>query len=106
MKQELVVDIPSEKGKISKQTTKFGTYIHYVLERTYDPKKKHTVPKRVLIGKRCLDDETKMYPNEKFFEYFPDAAAVAVPQGKPSKQSSSLQIGSYGHPKNHQGIRS
>lgn len=66
------VQIPKLKGKISRQSTRSGTYIHYVLERSYDPQKKHTVPRRVLIGK-CVDETETMVPNENFLVYFPNA---------------------------------
>ncbi len=86
------VKIPSIKGRISRQTTKSGTYIHYVLERVYDNQKKFTVPKRVLIGRLHDDDNDLMLPNERFFELFPSTprklrdAAV---------RCANIQIGPY-----------
>ncbi len=65
------VPIPDTTGKISRQKTPSGTYVHYILGRVYDPKKKHTVPKRVIIGRVCPDDNKKMIPNERFLEFFP-----------------------------------
>lgn len=65
------VPIPDTTGKISRQKTSSGTYVHYILGRVYDPKKKHTVPKRVIIGRVCPDDNKKMIPNERFLEFFP-----------------------------------
>lgn len=65
------VPIPDATGKISRQKTPSGTYVHYILGRVYDPKKKHTVPKRVIIGRVCPDDNKKMIPNERFLEFFP-----------------------------------
>ena len=65
------VPVPAAVGKISRQKTKSGTYILYVISRQYDPAKKHTVPVRAMIGK-VSDEEGMMFPNEKFFEYFPE----------------------------------
>ena len=62
------VPVPVAAGKISRQKTKSGTYILYVISRQYDPAKKHTVPVRAMIGK-VSDEEGMMFPNEKFFEY-------------------------------------
>ena len=88
---DTAVSIPKVPGKISRQTTKSGTYIHYVLERAYDPKKKFTASKRVLIGK--LADNDSMYPNEKFFEYFPN---VPMPAARDSAlRCSTLMAGTY-----------
>ena len=36
------VPVPVATGKISRQKTKSGTYILYVISRQYDPAKKHT----------------------------------------------------------------
>ena len=36
------VPVPVAAGKISRQKTKSGTYILYVISRQYDPAKKHT----------------------------------------------------------------
>ncbi|WP_193222534.1 hypothetical protein [Sutterella seckii] len=35
------VPVPVAAGKISRQKTKSGTYILYVISRQYDPAKKH-----------------------------------------------------------------
>lgn len=86
------VPIPRLKGKISRQGTKSGTYIHYVLERSYDPKKKHTVPKRVLIGK-CVGETETMVPNENFLVFFPDAVLPEVRES--ARRCSTLMAGSY-----------
>ena len=86
------VPVPVVAGKISRQTTKSGTYILYVISRQYDPAKKHTVPIRAMIGKMS-DEDGKMFPNEKFFEFFPD---TPLPELRPaSERSSTLMAGSY-----------
>ena len=65
---DYTVPVHKIAGKISRQKTKSGTYVLYVISRQYDSSKKHTVPVRAMIGK-LADQEGMMYPNEKFFEY-------------------------------------
>lgn len=69
------VPVPNIPGKISRQKTKSGTYIHFVLRRQYDPVKKHTIPVRTMIGKFAPDDG-QMYPNDKYFECFPEERTI------------------------------
>lgn len=90
---KFTVPIPDDKGKICKQTTKSAVYIHYVVKRYYDPEKGYSVPIRVIIGKRCKDDETMMYPNENFFKFYPDA--VLPEQRQTANRSSTIQAGPY-----------
>lgn len=86
------IPIPEANGKISRQTTKSGTYIHYVFERSYNPQKRHTIPKRTIIGK-LAPDGVSMFPNEKFFDFFPN---VPMPELRsPAPRSSLLMAGSY-----------
>ena len=92
MDYDFTVPVPELKGKISRQKTKSGTYIHYILERTYDEKKRHTVPKRVLIGK-LSSEEGMMYPNKSFFDYFPNTPRPELPTS--TKRCSVLSIGTY-----------
>ena len=86
------VQIPAVKGRICRQRTKCGTYIHYILERSYNPKTQQTAPKRVLIGKRVDDTET-MVPNENFRLYFPDAVLPEVREL--AYRCSTLMVGSF-----------
>ncbi len=72
MYYDFTVPVPKATGKISRQNSGGRIYIHYILERTYDPEKKHTKPVRTCIG-RLAEDGVTMHPNEKFFEFFPDA---------------------------------
>ena len=69
---DFTVPVPEAKGKICRQTSRGRVYIQYILDRTYDPKKKYNKPKRTCIG-RLAEDGVTMHPNEKFFEFFPDA---------------------------------
>ena len=86
------VPVPVAAGKISRQKTKSGTYILYVISRQYDPAKKHTVPVRAMIGK-VSDEEGMMFPNEKFFEYFPE---TPLPELRPeAERSCTLMAGTF-----------
>lgn len=87
------VKIPVAKGHISRQKTKSGVYIHYVLDRVYDKDKKYTVPKRTLIGKVCPDDPELMTPNEQYFECFPNEPRQALRE-EPIR-CANVQIGPY-----------
>ena len=49
------VPVPVAAGKISRQKTKSGTYILYVISRQYDPAKKHTVGKELIEAKKAFD---------------------------------------------------
>ena len=71
------VPVPAAVGKISRQ---------------YDPAKKHTVPVRAMIGK-VSDEEGMMFPNEKFFEYFPE---TPLPELRPAaERSCTLMAGTF-----------
>lgn len=86
------VPVPVAAGTISRQKTKSGTYILYVISRQYDPAKKHTVPVRAMIGK-VSDEEGMMFPNEKFFEYFPE---TPLPELRPeAERSCTLMAGTF-----------
>ncbi len=78
MYYNFTVDIPVAKGKVCRQTAKSGTYILYIKGRRYDKDKKHTIPDRLPIGKLNYENPQKMYPNDAFFEYFPDAVLPEI----------------------------
>lgn len=71
MYADFTVPVPEQKGKISRQNSGGRIYIHYILDRTYNPKTKKTHPHRKIIG-RLAEDGVSMYPNENFFKFFPD----------------------------------
>lgn len=73
---DFTVPVPEAKGKICRQTSRGRVYIQYILDRTYDPKKKYNKPKRTCIG-RLAEDGVSMYPNENFFKFFPDTPPPA-----------------------------
>ena len=62
--RDFTVPIPADKIKKEKN------YIYFVLDVTYDPVKKYSIYKKKLIGKVC--DETSMYPNDNYYELFPE----------------------------------
>ena len=92
MYMDIVIPIPKATGKISRQKTRSGTYIHYIVDRVYDPKKKHTAPKRVIIG-RLTEDGENMIPNERFLTYFPN---TPLPERRAqANRSATLSVGPY-----------
>ena len=69
---DCLVKMPNAPGKIVYQKKGETTYVYYETGRTYNPNKKYTSPKRVIIGKRCQTDPEMIQPNENFLRYFPD----------------------------------
>lgn len=85
-----VLDIP---GKITRRKKGASVHIEYEYDRIYNPEKKYNVPKRAVIGKICYDDESMMFPNERYLEFFPD---TVIPEARPfAYRSCCLRIGSY-----------
>lgn len=93
MYADTTVKIPSDKGKITRKTIKGTTYIYYQISRTYDAAKKYSVPKSTPVGKQCEDDADRMYPNEKYLLYCPDAEMPE--EKKASSRSACLRVGAY-----------
>ena len=90
---DFLVEVPSEKGKITTKPKGDAIYVNYELGREYDPDKKYNVPKRVTIGKLSKANDRMMVPNQNFLTYFPE---VELPEEKfNSNRSSCLRIGSY-----------
>lgn len=89
---DFTVEIPREKGKIFKNKLKNTTYICYEFDRVYHPDRKYNTPKRTTIGKVCEDDPERMYPNQNYLKFFPDAE---LPEESESDRSSCLKIGNY-----------
>lgn len=69
---DTVVDIPKCQGHIVFQKKFLSTYVLFTVSRKYNSKTKKSAPKRVTIGKVCPDNPSKMIPNERFAEFFPD----------------------------------
>lgn len=93
MYYNFTVQIPSIKGKVLTKDKGAATYILYQYGLDYKPDKKYAIPKRTIIGKVDPADRSRMYPNEKFQEYFPE---VVFPEELPEAyRSCCLRIGSY-----------
>ena len=93
MYYNFTVQIPSIKGKVLTKAKETTTYILYQYGFDYKPDKKYAIPKRTIIGKVDPTDKSRMYPNEKFQEYFPE---VVFPEELPEAyRSCCLRIGSY-----------
>jgi transposase len=93
MYYNFAVDIPSEKGKIITKKKGNVSYILYQYGQEYHKDKRYCIPKRAIIGKVLPDQSGKMYPNEKYTVYFPDAS---LPEELPETyRSCSMRIGSY-----------
>lgn len=87
------VPIPDAPGLLVRKNRGGQTYIEYEYDRTYDPVKQITYPKRASIGRVDPDDKTVMTPNENFLKYFPDAELPA--EADWSGRSPYLNIGPY-----------
>ena len=93
MYYNFAVDIPSEKGRIITKKKGNVSYILYQYGQEYHKDKRYCIPKRAIIGKVLPDQSGKMYPNEKYTVYFPDAS---LPEELPETyRSCSMRIGSY-----------
>lgn len=70
-----------------------NVYVYYVLETVYLPEKKYNKDKRVCIGKMVPNSNTKMIPNDRFEEFFPDLLMAAEKLPEPPKFSLTLHVG-------------
>ena len=68
------VPVPEAHGKLVRKNRGGEMFIEYEYERTYDPVKQITYPKRASIGKVDKDTPDQMYPNQNYLKNFPDAA--------------------------------
>lgn len=71
-------DITVERPAGTKiQTVKGHRYVYHVKGKKYNPSSKSYTEDRVSVGVMVDEDKSskdnRMYPNEKFYEYFPDA---------------------------------
>ena len=65
MFMKFTVPIPDAPGKLVRKNRGGETFVEYEFERTYDPVKQITYPKRASIGKVDKDDTDKMYPKDR-----------------------------------------
>ena len=90
---DFTVKIPKVEKGITRKTIKGSTYIYYTFDRSYDPKRKFTVPKSTSIGKCSEYDPDMMYPNANFLKFFPDEE---LPEEKDeADRSGCLRIGAF-----------
>lgn len=97
MYEKFLVDIPVADSRIClNQKTKNGkttVYVEYIYERKYDQGAGYTKNRRTTIGKRSEDDISKMYPNQNYRKYFPQAE---FPEEKSdAARSGSIRFGNY-----------
>ena len=93
MYYDSVVQIPLIKGKIITKKKGSAVYVLYQYGVDYNSEKRYAVPKRVIIGKAIPSDPDRMFPNDKYQEFFPDAS---LPEERPeADRSCCLRIGSY-----------
>ena len=93
MYYDFTVPIPVVKGKITRMKKGNKTYIQLETGREYIQEKRYTIPVRVSIGKVDPANPKMMFPNEKYFDLFPDAP---MPEERPQAyRSCALRIGSY-----------
>ncbi|MCH3916636.1 MAG: transposase [Spirochaetia bacterium] len=95
MYRKFTVPIPDVKGKMTRKKGRDGSlYIYFEYDRIYYKDRQYTIPKRACIGKQDPKDDTRMYPNEKYREFFPDATTAEVPEYTGGR-SSCLRCGTY-----------
>ncbi len=85
--------VPEAPGKLVRKNRNGDAFIEYEYERTYDPVKQITYPKRASIGKVDKDEPGQMYPNQNYLKYFPDASLPE--EVDRSSRSPYLNIGAY-----------
>ena len=87
------VKIPDIPGKIIRRKRRETIYIEYQYGSDYDKQKQYAIPRRAVIGKALDETSDMMFPNEKYFEYFPDDS---IPQFRNSSdRSCGLNIGAW-----------
>lgn len=93
MYYDFEIHLPDAQGKLAYEKHGDTTYVKYEYDRTYDPEKKFTYPKRVTIGKRSKDNPDMFRPNQNFLTYFPN---VEMPISEyRSTRSSCLHTGAF-----------
>ena len=93
MYYDFSVPIPKEKGKILFKKKGNSSYVLYEYEREYKKDKQYVIPKRSIIGKLLSDNSERMFPNENYQKYFPNA--VLPEERSEAYRSCCLRIGSY-----------
>ena len=81
------------KGKIITKKKGSAVYILYQYGTDYNSVKQYSIPKRTIIGKQVPTDPSRMYPNDRYQEFFPDA--VFPEERSEADRSCCMRIGSY-----------
>ncbi len=89
------ISYPVDNKKVTLKRLKSGTYIYFETGRTYNPTTQHTTPNRVCIGKLDKDDEKYMFPNDKYFDYFPAVSYEEDDAAEDFTRSCALSVGSF-----------
>ena len=90
---DFTIPIPQIKGKLYRNKIKETTYICYEFDRTYNKDKKYNTPKRTSIGKVNPSATNMMFPNPKYYEFFPEES-FPMPQ-EAQERSCCLKVGAY-----------
>lgn len=95
MYQKFSVPIPSPPAKVTRKKGSDGSiYLYLEIDRTYHKDKGYTIPRRVCMGKQDPMDGSRMFPNEKYREYFPYESEAYTPEYSASR-SSCLHAGTH-----------
>lgn len=89
-KKDKIINISSLKNiKIYK-----NGYVYYWSKVWWDSETKHSQDDRAIIGKLVsMDDKTKIYPNENYFNFFPEEKNEIIEE--PKKVDTYLHAGAY-----------
>lgn len=93
MYYDFSVPVPKKKGKILFKKKGNSSYVLYEYEREYKKDKQYVIPKRSIIGRLLSDNSERMFPNENYQKYFPNA--VLPEERSEAYRSCCLRIGSY-----------
>ena len=90
---DFTIPIPQIKGKLYRNKIKETTYICYEFDRTYNKDKKYNTPKRTSIGKVNPSATNMMFPNPKYYEFFPEDSIPMLQETQ--ERSCCLKVGAY-----------
>ena len=93
MYYDSAIQTPMVKGKIITKKKGSAVYILYQYGTDYNSVKQYSIPKRTIIGKQVPTDPSRMYPNDRYQEFFPDA--VFPEERSEADRSCCMRIGSY-----------
>lgn len=93
MYYNILVKIPENTGRITRNKRGKTTYIEYTYGRKHIAEKKYNVPQRTTIGKQSDINPTMMQPNQNFVKFFPEIPLSG--EWYFSNRSSCLRIGAY-----------